>query len=269
MIYKDVNGTRVVIRQEGPPGIGVPTGGQNGQILRKKGPSDFDVEWANPAAATSGVNGPSSAVPGNIVTFNGSTGNLIQDSGFSLSAFATTVQLSQKVDKVPGFGLSKNDFTDALKTKLDSITVNSFRGNFASLVALQTAVPTGNPGDYAYVLVGGSASTYIWDTVNTQWTPGAVSSESGASIATKLYAEPDTNRFTDYYRIRLDGAVQQAEFDAAVSSFNNSIANSLVRNGVVSSITQASMTSLGFTHQQGVVIGGQNYWIPLKDNVWP
>lgn len=45
--------------------------------------------------------------------------------GLNMSQYATTeamtTELEKKVDKQDGYGLSKNDFTDALKTKLDGI----------------------------------------------------------------------------------------------------------------------------------------------------
>lgn len=45
--------------------------------------------------------------------------------GLNMSQYATTAamttELEKKVDKQDGYGLSKNDFTDALKTKLDGI----------------------------------------------------------------------------------------------------------------------------------------------------
>lgn len=55
---------------------------------------------------------------------------------------------------------------DALATKLDtSAYVQHYRGKYASLIALQTAIPTGNDGDYAVIDTGiaNNATFYIWD----------------------------------------------------------------------------------------------------------
>lgn len=48
---------------------------------------------------------------------------------------------------------------------------NHFKGYFVSLVALQTAFPTADPGDYATVDagVGVDAKTYIWDDDDSDW----------------------------------------------------------------------------------------------------
>jgi hypothetical protein len=49
--------------------------------------------WATPTGSGSGdVNGPASSTAGNLVTFDGTTGKLIEDSGFSTADFATEAQ---------------------------------------------------------------------------------------------------------------------------------------------------------------------------------
>lgn len=47
--YKDDTGT--VISLKGNPGEGVPAGGTAGQVLRKIDGTDYNTEWATPAAA--------------------------------------------------------------------------------------------------------------------------------------------------------------------------------------------------------------------------
>jgi hypothetical protein len=44
-------------------------------------------------------------------------------------------------------------------------TVGTIIGTYQSLEALQTAVPTGKPGEFYYI----SPDLYIWDSVNNQW----------------------------------------------------------------------------------------------------
>jgi WD40 repeat protein len=61
----------------------------------------------------------------------------------------------------------------ALKWELISggSSIEYFVGGYASLVALQTAHPTGNPGEYAFVDTGVGTDTvmYIWDSNDSNW----------------------------------------------------------------------------------------------------
>ena len=66
------------------------------------------------------VVGPASAVDDRIVTFSGTTGKLVQDSGSVVADFATTTALSGKQDV-----LSEGAFADGDKTKLDGIAAGA------------------------------------------------------------------------------------------------------------------------------------------------
>lgn len=61
------------------------------------------------------------------------------------------------------------------KVPASQIPETHFKGKYVSLVALQTAVPTGSNGDYAVVDTGpgSDAQNYIWDT-NEGWVTGSV-----------------------------------------------------------------------------------------------
>lgn len=61
---------------------------------------------------------------------------------------------------------SKNQFTDALKTKLDNI-VNSFLGIYANGTALATAHPSPSPGSWANVT--GTGTVWFWDNDDELW----------------------------------------------------------------------------------------------------
>lgn len=68
----------------------------------------------------------------------------------------------------------------ALANKLDaSAYMQHYRGKFVSLVALETAIPTGSDGDYAIVDTGAGndAVYYIWD-VQDGWVSGGTISGS-------------------------------------------------------------------------------------------
>lgn len=58
---------------------GVPTGGTAGQVLTKLSGTDGDADWASPSGAGLGdVSGPASATSGQLATFNGTSGKIIQ-----------------------------------------------------------------------------------------------------------------------------------------------------------------------------------------------
>lgn len=55
----------------------------------------------------------------------------------------TNTELDKKVDKVTGYGLSKNDFTDPLKSKLEGIAANATANKYSYDAATQTLTLTG------------------------------------------------------------------------------------------------------------------------------
>ncbi|QEM10595.1 hypothetical protein [Mucilaginibacter rubeus] len=79
-----------------------------------------------------------------------------------------------KVDKLTGYQLSQENFTFEEKNKL-AVLREHFRGYFISLETLQSSVPTGVAGDYAFVDQGPTtdAQMYIWNTDNNQWAASA------------------------------------------------------------------------------------------------
>lgn len=169
-IYNDSDCGRVIIRNLGPAGPGIPEGGTIGQIIVKTGTADYQTEWQNAPDGVGAIVGPASSVNNRLIAFNGTTGKLGKDSGILISDVFTTTAAAGKVDKVTGKGLSTNDFTDALKAKLDAATAENFRGEYPTLLALTTAVPLGNPGDYANIVgVGVDPNLVIWDDLNDVW----------------------------------------------------------------------------------------------------
>ncbi|HEK20012.1 hypothetical protein [Mucilaginibacter sp.] len=83
---------------QGLPGVGIPTGGLNGQILTKNGSTDYDTRWADApagsgAAADGLVSGGITSVSGNILAtqpavwrINGSTYHTAEVQSFTLAA---------------------------------------------------------------------------------------------------------------------------------------------------------------------------------------
>lgn len=207
---------RVIIRHLGPPGPGVPNGGTTGQLLVKASNADQDTKWSSSGAGLGDVVGPASAANNTLAAFNGTTGKLIKDSGILISDVFTTTAAANKVDKVTGKGLSANDFTDTLKLKLDNLNDENFRGEYATFLALTTAIPAGNPGDYANVVtLGTDAVQYFWDDTNDVWVPAnAALSFDGQDIADLVFnltdaaawSQADCRIFTTSEKDALAGA---------------------------------------------------------------
>jgi len=88
----------------------------------------------------------------------------------------------------------------ALANKLDaSAYVQHYRGKYASLVALETAIPTGSDGDYAIVDTGAGndAVYYIWD-AQDGWVSGGATTASTTDTVT----EGSTNLYFTETRVR-------------------------------------------------------------------
>lgn len=181
-----------------------------------------------------------------IPVWDGTAGNLLRDSGVSipdlvLEADLTTL-LDGKVDKVTGKGLSEEDFTTALKAKLDGLSTGTFVGSYESLVLLQADHPTSNAGDYGYVVAAGTDLTvYQWDDVNGGWVEDQGAVLTGAEISALLFAEANTNNFTDSYKTQVDNSVDQATFDAAVDLVTEGLAQ-VTENVIVEATTARTLT---------------------------
>ena len=126
--------------------------------------------------------------------------------------------LDGKVNVQAGKGLSTNDYTTAEKNKLASIEGSHYRGVYATLSALQSGVTLPVAGDYADVDAGAgsSVSRYIWDASDSSWVQQVASggSMTGAQIKTALFAEADTNNFSNSYKSKVDGIANGATANA-------------------------------------------------------
>lgn len=137
---------------------------------------------------------------------------LLEDELEALSQVVDT-----KVDKVAGKQLSANDFTNSLKDKLDSLESGKFKGIFASLQALQDAIPVGEPGAYAHVDVElENAVLYIWDNTDSVWvSSGQEAAPLTAAQVKSLYeANANTNEFSDGEKTKLAGIAAEATKNA-------------------------------------------------------
>lgn len=135
---------------------------------------------------------------------------------------ALSVQLDLKVDKVPGYGLSQENFTAAEKAKLAGLEGSHYRGTFINFTALQTALPTAEEGDYADVDAGAGAPVqrYIWDESDSEWVAQAGSADpiTAAQVKTLYESNPDTNAYTDAEKSKLGGIAAGATANADTDS---------------------------------------------------
>lgn len=248
-LYTDDNGHRVLVRNLGPAGPGIPTGGLTGQIIVKSSTDNYDTHWENAPDGVGAIVGPASSVNNRLVAFNGTTGKLGKDSGILISDIFTVTAAGNKVDKITGKDLSTNDFTDVLKAKLDAATAENFRGEYATLLALTTAIPAGNAGDYANVVtLGTDAIQYFWDDTNNVWVSlNAALNFDGQDIADLLFAPTDAAGYSQADTRIYTTAEKTALAGAASLDYVNSLA-------IASGILAPAYTALSYFDLTGTVV---------------
>ncbi len=195
-----------------------------------------------PAGAPGEMTGPASSVDNEIALFSGTSGKVLKNSATLLSALATVANLALKENSVPGKGLSANDFTNALKAKLDALNPGGFVGTYVSDVLLEADFPTATDGSYAYIAdTGLDQILAIWDNVNTTWLyldfDGKVDKVTGYGLS--------QNDLTNARLALINGAVQQTVFDAAVLAFQAAIDG--IFSNVVTEATVARTLAVGDT----------------------
>lgn len=198
--------------------IRIENNGATRTVVRNNGPAGPAGAAGTPGSMT----GPGSATADAIALFNGTTGSVLKNSNVLLSALATaaalTAGLAGKQNTVAGKGLSEQDFTTALKAKLDALGTATYRGSYTTLANLQAAVPIGNAGDYAHVQVlGTDLKVYHWDSTNGVWQPGVDLSGKVDKVAGKGLSKND---FSDAYLAMLTTAVQTTTFEAAFDALD-------------------------------------------------
>lgn len=135
----------------------------------------------------------------------------LYESNSDTNAFtdADIAALANKVDKVPGKDLSDNNFTNAERDKLAGLEGSRYKGLFVSIEALNAALPTGAPGDYADVDagVGADVMRYIWDDSDSKWSAQAGTADpiTAAQVKVLYESNANTNAFTDALLEKLNG----------------------------------------------------------------
>lgn len=156
------------------------------------------------------------------------------------SAFS---QIGNKVDKVAGKGLSEQDYTLAEKNKLAGLESSKFKGLYATLAALKTALPEGAGssawnatnvgGFYADADASGSdVKRYIWDASDKKWVVQQSATDLTAAQVKGMYeSNPDTNAFTDAFMSKLNSIAAGAEVNVQSDwSQANTSADDFIKN---------------------------------------
>ena len=123
------------------------------------------------------------------------------------------LDLSSKVEREEGKGLSDNNYTSAEKDKLASLESSRFKGVYTSLPNLKQGVKYPEAGDYAHVDtgVGSDAVVYIYDKSDKSWLPQKSATSLTSAQVKQLYeTNPDTNVFKDSDKAKLEGVTPQA-----------------------------------------------------------
>ena len=173
--------------------IGIMEDGKVVEYWWKAGVTNKDlvVKAAGGSGTVQSVNSVSPDANGNILlNIPDATSDLSNDSNFAVDA---------------NYVHTDNNFTTELKDKLSGLEDQHYKGTYASLVALQTAYPTGVAGDYADVDTSPTALRYIWSVADTAWVVqvGASTSLTAAQVKTLYENNPDTNAFTDEEKTKL------------------------------------------------------------------
>jgi hypothetical protein len=168
-----LSGTTVSIASPGPRGVGVPTGGTTGQVLKKSSNTDYDFAWGAETAglasvadddspqlgANLDVNGFSivSVSNGNIAVTPNGTGSLILD-GLTWPSVDGT---ANQVLKTAGNGTLSFGDASVVATTLDLTDTPASYGTAGEVLAL-------NSGASAFEFVANVASgAYTLDTLGT------------------------------------------------------------------------------------------------------
>lgn len=125
-----------------------------------------------------------------------------------------------KVDKVAGLQLSQENYTTLEKAKLAGLDPNHFRGMFATLAALQAAVPAANIGDYAFVdpASGADVVQYLWDNNDSKWVyNGPTAGVTAAQVKTLYESNANTNAYTDSEKAKLAAIAAGAQVNTVTS----------------------------------------------------
>ncbi len=164
---------------------------------------------------------------------------------------------------------------NALATKLDtSAYVQHYRGKYASLIALQTAIPTGNDGDYAVIDTGiaNNATFYIWDAQDGWVSGGNVSGTTTDDIIEgiiNLYYSDTRVRAALLTDLSLVSGTVISSSDSVLSSLGKlqkqiTDTNTLLTNYLTTSTAASTYVTIANQRYQFVSDTGSTYTVPAS-----
>lgn len=140
--------------------------------------------------------------------------------------------LDAKVNAVAGKALSDENFTSDEKLKLAGLEGSKLKGLFASLSALETAHPTAEIGDYAFVDggVGNPNELYVWDAGQWEKVSGDIATATPAQIKDLLLQNPDTNNFGDAELAIVQNAASQTDLTGGLAGKADTVHGHVIGN---------------------------------------
>ncbi len=151
---------------------GVPNGGTAGQVLTKLSGTDGDADWASPSGAGLGdVTGPASSVTGQIATFNGTSGKIIQANGLTGLLKATSGVPAAATEGTDYYGPAGTDVavTDGGTGRSTGTTAYALIATGTTATGAQQTLASGAT---TAILVGGGASALpVWTTATGTGAP--------------------------------------------------------------------------------------------------
>lgn len=177
---------------------------------------------------------------------------------------ALEVALLDKVDKIPGQGLSQENYTTSEKTKLAGLEGSHFKGLFVSLAALQLAIPAGVAGDYADVDAGTGYDTvrHLWDASDDDWVAaGSGAPLTAAQVKTLYESNPDTNAYSDAEKAKLGGVAAGATVNATDAALRDRATHSGTQlASTISDLVEVTQDMVG-----AMIVQGDNVSVVYDD----
>lgn len=187
--------------------------------------------------------------------------------GGAEETFAMVSDLTNKVDKITGKGLSTEDYTTSEKNKLASIDATHYLPPLQTTVQL-SALPQAGISDKARVYVETDLSDYFYDVTassgdiapNDQvggtgfWRKVSVGGETAASIKVKYESNADTNAFTNALKAKLDSITEifttalKSAYDGSVTWISTNGANVI---SAYTWVTTNGASLISNSHAQG------------------
>jgi hypothetical protein len=160
-------------------------------------------DHVHPAAGGSGnVTGPAAAVSGNLATYNGTTGKIIQDGGTPISGLQPANADLAAIAALSGTGIARRTGpaawslgTAIANSELATMAAFAFKGNNTAGVAAPTDVtiaglPTKAAAGTDYVMISDQAASGAWKKSLVSAFAGGVASINGQTGALALFFPP-------------------------------------------------------------------------------